>query len=76
MALHPKVQEKAREEIHRVVGTNRLPTIDDKESLPYINALLLEVLRWHPVAPLGLPHMTTEEIDFRGYRIPEGATII
>lgn len=53
LVLHPGVQEKAQEEIDRVVGSERLPEFSDRPSLPYVNAILKEVLRWNPVAPLG-----------------------
>lgn len=53
MQLYPEVQRKAQEEIDRVVGNDRLPTIADRPNLPYIEALIKEVLRWNPVAPLG-----------------------
>jgi cytochrome P450 len=54
MTLYPSIQREAQEEIDRVVGRHRLPSFEDKESLKYINALVLEVLRWNPIAPLGL----------------------
>ena len=46
MVLHPHVLQKAHEEIDRVVGTSRLPDFDDRESLPYIEAIFQEVLRY------------------------------
>ncbi|EEB93789.1 hypothetical protein MPER_07513, partial [Moniliophthora perniciosa FA553] len=52
MILHPEVQDKARAELDSVVGSGRLPDFTDRGSLPYIDALVLEVLRWNPVAPL------------------------
>lgn len=54
MTLHPEAQAKAQAEIDDVVGTDRLPTAADRENLPYVNALFLEVLRWNNVAPLGM----------------------
>ena len=53
MSLYPEVQAKAQREIDQVVGTNRLPSYKDRDSLPYLNALIKEVLRWNPVTPLG-----------------------
>ncbi|KAJ5356014.1 Cytochrome P450 E-class group I [Penicillium concentricum] len=75
MALFPDAQRQAQAELDRVVGS-RLPTIDDRPNLPYVDALMKEVMRWHPVAPLGLPHMTTEEDEYCGYRIPKGAVLV
>jgi cytochrome P450 len=53
MIRYPDVQRKAQEEIDRVVGQDRLPDFGDLESLPYINAVLLETLRWLPATPQG-----------------------
>src|SRR5215472_148748 len=76
MTLHPEIQRRGREEIDRVVGNERLPSIGDRENLPYVNAILKEVLRWHPIGPMGLPHMTTENDIFHGHLIPKGAIIL
>ena len=53
MVLHPEVQKKAQAEIDAVVGPDRLPTFADRPNLPYIDALVKEILRWNPVAPMG-----------------------
>ena len=53
MALYPEVQKKAQAEIDSVVGPNRLPNFEDRPSLPYINAVVKESMRWHVPAPLG-----------------------
>ena len=53
MALYPEVQKKAQAEIDTVIGPNRLPDFGDRPSLPYINAVVKEVMRWHLVTPLG-----------------------
>ena len=52
MTLHPEVAVKGQEELDRVVGRDRLPEISDRENLPYIGAILKEVLRWQPALPL------------------------
>lgn len=53
MALYPEVQRAAHAEIDAVLGDSRLPDFSDEDKLPYVGAVLKEVLRWHPVAPLG-----------------------
>jgi cytochrome P450 len=53
MVLYPEVAWKAREEIDRVIGTERLPAMSDRADLPYLECVLLETLRWQPVAPTG-----------------------
>ena len=35
MMYYPAPFQKARDEIARVIGTERLPTFDDRASLPY-----------------------------------------
>ena len=55
MAMNPSVQKKAQADIDRV-APNRLPTLDDYDSLPYIRALIKEVIRWAPATPLGFLH--------------------
>jgi len=46
--MYPDAQSKAFEEIDRVIGHDRLPTLADLENLPYIEALWKETLRWSP----------------------------
>ena len=53
MILYPDVARKAQAEIDTIVGLDRLPSFTDREKLPYINALVLEVIRWHSVTPTG-----------------------
>ncbi|KAJ8592289.1 cytochrome P450 [Rhizopogon salebrosus TDB-379] len=72
MLFYPEVQTKAHAEIDRIVGKDRLPDFDDRPALPYLDAILRETLRWHPVAPLGVPHATTTNDVYKGYFIPKG----
>ena len=53
MALYPEVQKKAQAEIDAVVGPDRFPDFEDRDSLPYIKAIVKETMRWHLVVPLG-----------------------
>ncbi|KAE8155236.1 cytochrome P450 [Aspergillus avenaceus] len=76
MALYPDVQKKAQEEIERVLGPNKLPTFEDRDNLPYIDALVKETLRWHPIGPMGIPHQVTEDDHYNGYLIPKGSLIL
>ncbi|KAJ8462758.1 hypothetical protein ONZ51_g10697 [Trametes cubensis] len=76
MILHPEVQKRGQEELETVVGSSRLPQLDDRPSLPYVHAIVKELLRWHIVAPLGVPHGCTQEDEYRGWRMPTNATIL
>ena len=53
MSLYPDVQRRAQQEIFRVVGHDRLPNAQDRKDLPYVNAVMREVMRLDPVLPLG-----------------------
>ncbi|KAF8703128.1 cytochrome p450, partial [Rhizoctonia solani] len=91
LVIHPEITKKAQDEIDRVIGPNRLPTVHDRGSLPYVEAVLQEVMRYYPVVPLcaptlntlsiasdfspGIPHSTEQDIEFQGYRIPKGSSI-
>ncbi|EGN99267.1 hypothetical protein SERLA73DRAFT_182184 [Serpula lacrymans var. lacrymans S7.3] len=75
MVLHPSVQERAQAEIDSVVSEGRLPDFDDRSSMPYVEAVLRETLRWYPAVPLGVPHAATKSDEYEGYFIPEGATV-
>ncbi|KAI0427566.1 putative cytochrome P450 oxidoreductase OrdA-like protein [Xylaria sp. FL1042] len=75
MTIYPEVQRRGQEEIDRVVGKDRLPTLADRDDLPYIDAIVKETLRWHPVAPMGLPHQSTEDDVCEGYFIPKGSML-
>ncbi|GAB1520338.1 hypothetical protein RhiTH_003412 [Rhizoctonia solani] len=75
MLLYPEVARKAREEIDKVVGTDRLPTVLDRPDLPYLECVILETLRWYPVTPLSIPRRVSQDDEYRGYRIPANSTV-
>ena len=56
LVLFPQVQRRAQAELDLVIGRDRLPTLDDRPRLPYVEALRKELMRWHVVAPLGTTH--------------------
>ncbi|KAJ8507987.1 hypothetical protein ONZ45_g9710 [Pleurotus djamor] len=76
MLLHPSAQLAAQEELDRVVGKSRMPTFRDFDNLPYIQAIVKEVLRWRPVLPLGVPHRLDKEDTYLGYQIPKDSIVI
>ncbi|KZV73540.1 cytochrome P450 [Peniophora sp. CONT] len=76
MLLYPDVQKQAQEELDTVVGRARVPTFADMPHLPYISAMVKEVLRWRPTTPYGLPHYTTEDDFYEQYFIPKGTIVL
>jgi cytochrome P450 len=63
MIVYPDVQRKAHSVIDSTIGRSRLPELSDRATAPYLEALLYEILRWQPVAPLGGFPSTTIEFD-------------
>ena len=53
MALFPEAQRMAQVEIDSAIGYDRLPTLEDRSDLPYVEAIISEVMRWAPVGPMG-----------------------
>ncbi|KIM36638.1 hypothetical protein M413DRAFT_20453 [Hebeloma cylindrosporum] len=76
MVLHPEAQERAQDEIDSVVGRDRLPTFQDYEQLPYVRALVKEVMRWRGVSPLGIPHRLCQDDWYNGHFLPKDTTCI
>ncbi|KAH8077890.1 cytochrome P450 [Cristinia sonorae] len=76
LATHPDAQKRAHEEIDRVLGSSRMPVLEDIEQMPYIQAIIKEVQRFCPPAPFGLPHLSTAEVTVGEYVIPKNSSII
>lgn len=72
----PEVYKKMQFEVDEVVGDSRLPTLDDRVKLPYIEAAIREGLRIDTVVPSAVPHTALEDTELEGYSIPKGTTII
>jgi cytochrome P450 len=72
MIAHPEFQKRAQAELDEVVGRSRTPSFSDAQSLPYIQAIIKEVLRWRASLPLGIPHSTTEDDWYNEMFIPKG----
>ncbi|CAE6503274.1 unnamed protein product [Rhizoctonia solani] len=75
MVKNPIAQAKAQEELDHVLGPLTLPTLSDKERLPYVRNLIQEVMRIYPVIPSGVPHVCFEDDIYRGYKIPKGTAV-
>ncbi|KAG0697627.1 cytochrome P450 [Suillus ampliporus] len=76
MVSYPDVQRRAQAEIDSVTGRDRLPTFEDRASLPYVESVMRETYRWHPVAPIGVPHAASSDDIYDGYFIPKGASVV
>ncbi|XP_028999536.1 vitamin D 25-hydroxylase [Betta splendens] len=76
MALYPNVQERVHREIDGVLTNGRPPTLEDKHRMPYVEAVLYEVLRFCNIVPLGIFRATSQDATVNGYTIPKGTMVI
>ncbi|KAK6988672.1 cytochrome P450 [Favolaschia claudopus] len=77
MVLHPHVLKKAQGEVDGLVKhKGELPDFDDEEALPYVSAVVREVLRWRPAGPIGIPHRLSKDDSYQGYHLPAGSLVI
>ncbi|CAH1788523.1 unnamed protein product [Owenia fusiformis] len=72
---HPEIQSKIYEQIIKAVGKERLPCLDDRANLPYVDAFLLELMRYVTILPFAVPHKAMSDTTLRGYSIPAGTQI-
>lgn len=75
MINYPEIQEKVQQEIDRVVGQSRQPTMADRPKLPYTNAVIHEVQRMGNIVPNGFPKMASKDTTLGGYFIPKGTSV-
>ncbi|XP_072020299.1 methyl farnesoate epoxidase-like [Amphiura filiformis] len=73
---YPKIQAKVQQEMDVVVGRMRMPQWADRLCLPYTEAVLLEIQRIATIAPLGFPHVASEDTKLAGYDIPKGTYVV
>ena len=69
------VLTKATEELDRVIGRERLVTEGDIASLPYMEAVVKETMRLHPLAPLLLPRECRSQCQVLGYNVTRGTMV-
>ena len=72
---YPECSNKIRAEIDRVTRNSRPPSLDDRPSMPYTKALILEVHRYISLAPTGIPHVCNRDVVFESYNIRKGSVI-
>nr|XP_023880632.1 flavonoid 3'-monooxygenase-like [Quercus suber] len=71
----PHLIKKATEELDRIIGRDRWVEEKDIPQLPYIDAIMKETMRKHPVAVLLAPHLALQDCNVAGYDIRKGTTI-
>lgn len=70
LITHPEAMKRAQNEIRSIVGERRIVSESDLLEMPYLKAVVKEVLRLHPPAPVSVPRETMEDVSIEGYDIP------
>ncbi|CAL0317746.1 unnamed protein product [Lupinus luteus] len=73
---HPHIQKKVREEINKVLGPEHQVTEPDIQKLPYLQAMIKEVLRFRMAIPLLVPHMNLQHAKLGGFDIPTESKVL
>lgn len=76
LVRHPDILSRALEEMHSVVGLDRLVKESDIPNLLYLQAVVKESYRLHPSAPLSLPRKSKEEVELLGHKLPVNTRLI
>lgn len=72
----PEIFNKATEELDRVIGNERWVEEKDMVNLPYVDAIVKETMRLHPVAPMLVPRFCREDCQVAGYDIPKDSRVL
>ena len=75
LVKQPHLIKKATKELDRVIGRERWVDEKDIPQLPYIDAIMTETMRKHPVAGLLAPHLAIQDCDVTGYKIRKGTRV-
>lgn len=73
---HPQVMKKLQQELESIVGLDQMIEESHIDNFPYLDMVIKETLRLHPVAPLLLPHESMEDCIIDGFHVPKKSRIL
>uniref|UniRef100_A0A8C2TKF3 CP2J2 protein n=1 Tax=Coturnix japonica TaxID=93934 RepID=A0A8C2TKF3_COTJA len=76
MAMYPEIQARVQAEIDAVIGQCRQPALEDRNNMPYTNAVIHEVQRKGNIIPLNVPRQTVKDTVLAGFQVPKGTVMI
>ncbi|KAL1023333.1 hypothetical protein UPYG_G00039360 [Umbra pygmaea] len=76
MINYPEIQAKVQAEIDAVVGSSRQPSVEDRDSMPYTDAVLHEIQRKGNIIPLNVTRVATKDTKIGGYIIPKNTLVL
>uniref|UniRef100_A0A8C9XVN2 Cytochrome P450 n=1 Tax=Sander lucioperca TaxID=283035 RepID=A0A8C9XVN2_SANLU len=74
MAKNPKIQDQVQEELSREIGSRNVQ-VEDRKNLPFTDAVIHETQRLANIAPMAVPHKTSQDITFQGHFIKKETTV-
>uniref|UniRef100_A0A3B5QIE2 Cytochrome P450 2K4-like n=1 Tax=Xiphophorus maculatus TaxID=8083 RepID=A0A3B5QIE2_XIPMA len=75
MAKYPKIQDQVQQELRNVIGSRQVQ-VEDRQNLPFTDAVIHEIQRIANIAPLAIPHRTSQDVTFQGHFIEKGTPVI
>ncbi|KAL7156202.1 hypothetical protein ABFS83_03G127800 [Erythranthe nasuta] len=72
----PRIIKKAKEELNTVIGRNRWVEENDSPQLPYIEAIIMESMRLHPIVTPLTPHYAIDDCKVAGFDISKGTMVL
>uniref|UniRef100_A0A3B1JWA8 Cytochrome P450 2F2-like n=1 Tax=Astyanax mexicanus TaxID=7994 RepID=A0A3B1JWA8_ASTMX len=76
LITHPDIQEKCQREIDEVLEGKAHVSFEDRQKMPYVQAVMHESQRIGSTVPLSVPHCTTSDTELMGYTIPKDTFIL
>uniref|UniRef100_A0A669PF52 Cytochrome P450 family 2 subfamily J member 2 n=1 Tax=Phasianus colchicus TaxID=9054 RepID=A0A669PF52_PHACC len=76
MAIYPDIQARVQAEIDAVIGQTRQPALEDRNKMPYTNAVIHEVQRKGNIIPFNVPREAMKDTVLAGFRVPKGTILI
>ncbi|XP_048802308.1 cytochrome P450 2J2-like isoform X2 [Lagopus muta] len=76
MAVYPEIQARVQAEINAVIGQTRQPALEDRNNMPYTNAVIHEVQRKSNIVPFNVPREAMKDTILAGFRVPKGTILI
>ena len=76
MAVYPEIQAHVQAEIDAVIGQARQPALEDRNNMPYTNAVIHEVQRKGNIIPFNVPRQAVKDTVLAGFRVPKGTILI